>query len=104
LSADVLVGAGEGVDAVVVAAVREGAELVEECLGVLATDYSDESVAGGGGDRLCADEFGAGDAVGAGVVAAEAIADVVVGERFAGAADVQGAVLGSKVAHDLEKQ
>ena len=57
LSADVLVGAGEGVDAVVVAAVREGAELVEERLGVLATDDSDESVAGGGGDRLCADEF-----------------------------------------------
>src|SRR5205823_5044094 len=75
-SADVLVCAGEGVDAVVVASVWEGAELVEERLGVLVANDADEAVAGCGGDGLGADEFGAGDAVGAGVVAAEEVAGV----------------------------
>jgi hypothetical protein len=57
----VLVGAGEGVDAVVVAAVREGGELVEEGLGVAAADDPEVAVLGGGRDRLGTDVLAAGN-------------------------------------------
>ena len=57
----VLVGAGEGVDAVVVFSVGKGAEFVEEGLGVAAADELDEPVFGGGGDGP-----GAGDLVAGG--------------------------------------
>ena len=59
----VLVGACEGVDDVVVFAVGEGGELVEEGLGVAAVDELDEPVFGGGGDGPGAGGLVAGRAV-----------------------------------------
>ena len=56
------VGASERVDAVVVAPVRKGSELVEEGVRVATTDELDESVLSGCGDRDCAGELVAGDA------------------------------------------
>ena len=86
--AGVVVGSGEGVDAVVVVSVRDGGEFVEEVVGLPGADEAEQVVFGGGGDGLGAEVFGAGDAGGADVVAAEDVVGVAVGECFAGAAGV----------------
>ena len=67
---EALVGAGEGVDAVVVGGVGEGAEFVEEVVAVRATDDFDQSILSCRGDGTGADVFGTGGPVGADGVAA----------------------------------
>ena len=77
---EVFVGAGEGVDAVVVGAVGEGAQLVEKVVAAPAADDLEEPVFGGGGDGLGSDLFRAGRAPARDGVAAEDVSLVAVGE------------------------
>jgi hypothetical protein len=85
-AAECFVGAGEGVDAVVVGGVWEGAELVEEFCGVGAADEFDQAVFGGGGGDAGADLFGAGGALAADDVAAQDVLFVPAGDGAAGGA------------------
>ena len=80
------VGACEGVDAVVVGAVGEGGEFVEEVVGVAVADELDESVFGGGGDGGARMSLSPVTSVAVGAVAAEDVAGVAVDEGFAGGA------------------
>jgi hypothetical protein len=68
------VGAGECVDAVVVAGVWEGGQLVEELVCLSSADKPNEPIFGGGRDRVGTDVFRAGGVVAAAVVAAQDVA------------------------------
>src|SRR5947208_15763520 len=72
------VGAGEGVDAVVVGGVREGADLVEELVQVRAAGDLDESILGRGGDGLGAYVFRSGGSFASDAVAAQDVPLVAV--------------------------
>jgi DNA-binding CsgD family transcriptional regulator len=79
------VSPGEGVDAVVVGAVREGDELVQEGLTVSAAHELHEAVLCRRRHRLGANELLAGRALGEHALAAQQLALVALGERGAGA-------------------
>lgn len=84
--AERLVSAGEGVDAVVVGGMGEGADLVEEVVGVASADDRDQAVFRGGGGGAGADVLRPGCAYAAGVVAAQDVAFVAVDDGAAGGA------------------
>ena len=68
-----VVGAGEGIDAVVVRPVRKGGQLVEQLLAVPAADELDQPVLCRRRDRLGADQFAAGYPLGKDPVATQQV-------------------------------
>jgi hypothetical protein len=77
-AAEIVVGAGKGVDAVVMCAVGEGAELVEEVVAVATADEPEQAVLGGGGDWAGANILCSGNAFAADAVAAQNVALVAI--------------------------
>ncbi|MDP9308303.1 MAG: hypothetical protein M3P15_08335, partial [Actinomycetota bacterium] len=79
-------GAGEGIDAVVVRPVRKSGQLVEQLLAVPAADELDQPVLGRRRHRLGADQLAAGHPLAEDPVAAEELAGVALDQREPGSA------------------
>jgi hypothetical protein len=83
-TAEGVVGAGQGIDAVVVCSVGKGAQLIEEVLAVAPADDREQAVLCSGRNRTGTNVLCSGDTFAADAVTAQDVALVAIDERLAG--------------------